>query len=87
VASIAWLNRDFYAFLARKRGLGAAITGLPLHLLYFLTAGLGFAWAYVEHAWATATGRVPVDARGPAPVAVETRTAYELASEGEGRRP
>jgi hypothetical protein len=85
-AAIAWLNRDFYAFLARRHGAAAAVTGVPLHFLYFLTAGLGFAWAYVEHAWANATGRVPVDAHGPAPVAVETRTAYELASEGEARR-
>lgn len=49
-AGMAFLNRDFYAFLARRRGLGFALAGVVLHVLYFVCSGLGYAWAVVGHA-------------------------------------
>lgn len=36
------INRSFYAFLARRRGLFFAIRAVPLHLLYFLYGGAAF---------------------------------------------
>jgi hypothetical protein len=39
------LNRDLYAFLARRRGLAFAVGCVPLHFLYFTAGGLGAAWA------------------------------------------
>ena len=50
LAAVAFLNRDFYAFLARRRGLGFALAAVPLHVLYFVCSGLGYAWAMVGHA-------------------------------------
>jgi len=50
LATVAFLNRDFYAFLARRRGLGFALASIPLHLLYFVCSGLGYAWASAGHA-------------------------------------
>lgn len=35
---LAFLNRDFYALLARREGVGAALSGVPLHALHHLTA-------------------------------------------------
>jgi GT2 family glycosyltransferase len=37
VALVAWLNRDFYRFVARERGLAVALGMFPLHLLYYGT--------------------------------------------------
>jgi glycosyltransferase involved in cell wall biosynthesis len=37
---IVWLNRDFYGFLARRRGADFALMSLPVHLLYFSCCGL-----------------------------------------------
>lgn len=42
-------NRDFYMFLASKRGLPFTIACLPLHCLYFLYSGLSFALAFLQH--------------------------------------
>ena len=42
-------NRDFYIFLANKRGLAFAIACLPLHFLYFLYSGLSFSVAFLQH--------------------------------------
>jgi hypothetical protein len=50
-AAIVWLNRDFYALLGRRAGTAVALAGLPLHVLYFATAGLGFAYACGERAF------------------------------------
>jgi hypothetical protein len=39
---VAILNREFYAFLWRRRGWWFAVRCFPLHLLYFLYSGLAF---------------------------------------------
>jgi GT2 family glycosyltransferase len=57
VAGVVFLNRDFYAFLARRRGLGFALAAVPLHVLYFVCSGVGYAWAAAGHA----LGRRPSD--------------------------
>lgn len=44
LAAVVVLNRNFYGFLARRRGLGFALACIPLHLLYFTCSGLGYAW-------------------------------------------
>jgi GT2 family glycosyltransferase len=35
------LNAEFYRFLAKHAGWRTALAGIPLHLLYFLSAGIG----------------------------------------------
>ena len=45
---IVVLNRRFYDFLARQRGLLFALASIPLHLVYFACAGLGFGYAWLE---------------------------------------
>jgi GT2 family glycosyltransferase len=45
LAAVVLLNRDFYVYLARRRGLGFALASIPLHVLYFTCSGLGFVWA------------------------------------------
>ncbi len=47
---LAMLNRGFYRFLANRRGLWFAARAFPLHCLYFLCSGLGFAVALLQHA-------------------------------------
>ena len=42
-ALLAILNRRFYRFLANRRGWWFASRAFPLHCLYFLCGGLGFA--------------------------------------------
>jgi len=46
--AIAVLNRGFYGFLRRRRGFAFAVAAVPLHLLYFACAGVGFAYAWLE---------------------------------------
>lgn len=41
LAGVVWINRGFYAFLARRGGMAFAIASVLLHVLYFLCAGLG----------------------------------------------
>lgn len=38
------LNRGFYRFLCRERGLAFALGCFPLHVLHFACGGLGFVW-------------------------------------------
>ncbi|MBX6314535.1 MAG: glycosyltransferase family 2 protein [Isosphaeraceae bacterium] len=40
LAVVAVWNRDFYRFLARRRGWGFALGAFPLHYLYFCCCGL-----------------------------------------------
>jgi GT2 family glycosyltransferase len=47
IAMVVAINRAFYAFLARKRGVGFALASIPLHLLYFVVSGVGFLWAWL----------------------------------------
>jgi glycosyltransferase involved in cell wall biosynthesis len=48
VLTVVVLNRELFAFLSRQRGLGFAITCVPLHLLYFLYSGLSYLFVRVE---------------------------------------
>jgi glycosyltransferase involved in cell wall biosynthesis len=43
----AILNRDFYRFLTRQRGLAFAVAAFPLHYLYFCCCGISVAIAHV----------------------------------------
>ena len=43
LAVIAWLDRDYYLFLARMRGAMAAVAWFPLHLIHHLGNGVSFA--------------------------------------------
>ncbi|MDB5349811.1 MAG: glycosyl transferase [Planctomycetota bacterium] len=50
LAALVWiaiLNRDFYRFLARKRGWGFAFAAFPLHYAYFCCCGASVALALV----------------------------------------
>ena len=49
VAPILWINRGFYALLARLRGVLFVLAAVSLHLLYYLYGGLGFLWAKLTH--------------------------------------
>lgn len=44
LAAVAFLNREFYGFLRRERGLGFAVACFPVHLVHFACGGLGFAY-------------------------------------------
>jgi hypothetical protein len=48
LAGIALLNRPFYAFLRRERGMAFALAAFPLHVLYFVSGGVGLAWAWLK---------------------------------------
>jgi glycosyltransferase involved in cell wall biosynthesis len=43
LALVVALNRELYRFLYRERGLAFAVVCIPLHVLYFLCSGAGFA--------------------------------------------
>jgi hypothetical protein len=47
--AIVALNREFYVLLVRRGGVAFALACIPLHIVYFVCAGLGFALAFVEH--------------------------------------
>jgi GT2 family glycosyltransferase len=58
VATTVFLNRDLYAFFRRARGISFALACVPLHILYYVCCGLGY--AYVRALWvvqSTAAGR------------------------------
>ncbi len=40
IAAIVAINREFFAFLKRRRGWRFACAGLPLHLVYYCCCGL-----------------------------------------------
>jgi glycosyltransferase involved in cell wall biosynthesis len=44
-AAVAWLNRDFYRFLAARRGAGFTVRLFPMHLLFFFYSGAGYLYA------------------------------------------
>jgi glycosyltransferase involved in cell wall biosynthesis len=46
---VGGLNRDLYAFFARQRGAAFLVVAVPLHLLYYLYSGVGFAIGVVLH--------------------------------------
>ena len=47
--AVAAINRDFYRFLARVRSPWFALRAFPLHCIYFLCGGAGFAAGLVAH--------------------------------------
>jgi glycosyltransferase involved in cell wall biosynthesis len=42
IIAVLFLNRDFYRFMARRRGILFLLQALPWHWTYFLYSGLGF---------------------------------------------
>jgi glycosyltransferase involved in cell wall biosynthesis len=46
---LLWINRDFYSFLARKKGFWFAFRAVPLHWLYYLYSGAAFGAGLVSH--------------------------------------
>jgi GT2 family glycosyltransferase len=50
LAAVVVVNRDLYRYLAARRGLGFALASIPLHLLYFVCSGAGFALAWLGYA-------------------------------------
>jgi hypothetical protein len=48
LGAIAAINLPFYRFLSHQRGAVFALACFPLHLIYFATSGLGFAYAWLE---------------------------------------
>jgi hypothetical protein len=48
VLGVVVLNRGFYAFLLRLRGVTFMVSSVALHFLYFLVAGTAFAYTAVE---------------------------------------
>jgi hypothetical protein len=47
---LVWVNREFYALLVRRGGFAFALACVPLHVVYFVCAGLGFLVALSERA-------------------------------------
>jgi hypothetical protein len=43
LAALLWLNRDLYAFFARRRGWAFALPAVLFHWLYYLYNGVSFA--------------------------------------------
>jgi glycosyltransferase involved in cell wall biosynthesis len=56
-ALLLYLNRDFYRFLAGKRGWQFALRTVPLHWLYHLYCGASVLLALAAVAWERLTGR------------------------------
>ena len=63
VLAIVGLNRDFYRFLARRRGVAFAVASTILHLIYYCCCGVSVVIA--EALWLTS--RPIDDATAPAP--------------------
>ncbi len=55
--AVVILNRDFYAFLRRLRGMRFAAACIPLHLLYFACCGLGYQHVWLHSKWRNAIRR------------------------------
>ena len=55
-AALTVLNRDVYAFFARKRGWAFAARALLLHWLYYFYCGVAVLIALCLHSWDTLTG-------------------------------
>ena len=47
--SLLWINRDFYRFLARKKGYWFAARAVPLHWLYYFYSGAAFGAGLLGH--------------------------------------
>lgn len=51
LASLLWLNRDFYRFLSFKRGPAFLLVALPLHWLYYLNCAVAFPVGQLRYWW------------------------------------
>lgn len=49
LATLIYLNRAFYTFLLRIRGLGFLLKSIPMHALYFGYSSLAFAYAWLRY--------------------------------------
>lgn len=49
LVAVVPLNAGLFRFLRRTGGVGFAAACCPLHVLHYLCAGAGFAWAWAEH--------------------------------------
>jgi GT2 family glycosyltransferase len=49
VASIIWLNRDFYAFLLMRWGMPNTLSAIAFHLVYYLSSATGAAVGLARH--------------------------------------
>jgi len=56
--AVAAINRDFYRFLARVRSPWFALRAFPLHCIYFLCGGTGFAAGLLAHEYDVWRGRL-----------------------------
>lgn len=56
---IVLLNRDFYTFFARRRGVAFAVAVFPFHLLYYLYSVVSFAVGIGVHLWQGPLRRLP----------------------------
>lgn len=55
--AVLLLNRDIFAFFARKRGLWFATSALPWQLFYFLYSSLAFAFCWISYELKTGFNR------------------------------
>ena len=53
---LAWLNRAFYTWLVRRRGIAFGVAGFALHWLYYLYSSATFGWALAGHTWSRLRG-------------------------------
>ena len=51
--AIVAVNRRFYAFFSRERGLAFAVRVVPLHVLYYLYSGVALGIGVLRHVWKT----------------------------------
>jgi glycosyltransferase involved in cell wall biosynthesis len=63
VTAVVALNRGFFEFLVRERGVAFAAACVPLHLLHYLCGGIGFVVARLQLLFA---GRLAVEPGLPA---------------------
>jgi hypothetical protein len=64
------INRRFYSFFARERGLLFTARVVPMHVLYYLYSGVALAVGILRHVWKTRiarSSRIKVASGAPAP--------------------
>lgn len=49
LAPVIWINRGLYGLFLKKRGVLFALSGILLHLLYFVYGGLAYLYAHATH--------------------------------------
>ena len=53
--ALLWLNREFYRFLASKKGWPFLLAAVPLHWLYYLNCAIAFPVGHLRYWWRTRT--------------------------------